>query len=104
MHAKTAAAVRQFFSTWDSTDCGLPANIAVQPGAGISPEPFRGSNGQPDRLGGFLHSHSDKVPKLDQFGSLGVMTRQAVQGLMNRQQLVRGGAEDQGGFVVFLSR
>lgn len=46
-------------------------------------------------MGGFVHRHSNKVTELDQFGGLRVLLRQRVERLMDGQQFVGGGCEDE---------
>ena len=63
-------------------------DLAADPGAGVSPVAVGGGPRDPERLGGLLDAQPGEVAELDQPGRLGVFGIQAVERLVDGQDLV----------------
>jgi hypothetical protein len=66
-----------------------------QPRAGVGPPAFGGGFGDAEHFGGFLDLQSHEVAELDQFGLPRLQRGEAIQGVVEREQLIVGrGAGD----------
>jgi hypothetical protein len=80
---------------------GLQASLCVhlpeEPGAGVGPVPFDRRLGNSEHLGGLLIGQAGEESQFHQFGFLGVVLRQLIQRLMQREELfiVHAGGEIQ---------